>query len=424
MIRTESFEYFNYGTDAVVNDDIFDTKQTGMSFYDQAIPGNKDYQYMIDEKNLKGTIVQMTPEEYYERCVRDIFKRGTVDSIKQSRDFDTDYINHLKSVITDKKEKFPITMLDYTEPSQEGLHRMYVAGELFGWDHKFPVLIINWADEQRHKDEVNSKRKRDIEYNIQTALHTTLRWTFENEEDFKNNLQDEINHEFLGYDSGNQDFTLEIKNNKIYVTVDDVTVDEDASKLKIQPSAPITESFDKNRLDELNKLLQDKFGSQFFTTTTPQDGPCYLLSDGKFFYYGKADKEYLVHNMEIEYLVDENIIDNDTGQQLARTGELWPYIKAKDTMMLNDGYYRSEECVIRLLTTHPTTAQLNSLKEWIEHLQTEPSFEGQLQVTTWSYWRGISNSGYQIYDMKDEEIDTNYIMNKIKWFYSSGKLLA
>ena len=132
MIRTESFEYFDYGTDAVVNDDIFDTKQTGMSFYDQAIPGNKDYQYMIDEKNLKGTIVQMTPEEYYERCVRDIFKRGTVDSIKQSRDFDTDYINHLKSVITDKKEKFPITMLDYTEPSQEGLHRMYVAGELFG----------------------------------------------------------------------------------------------------------------------------------------------------------------------------------------------------------------------------------------------------------------------------------------------------
>ena len=125
-------EDFDYGTSEVKNDDIFDVTQTGMSFYDQAIPGNRDYQYMIDEKNLKGTIVQMTPQEFYECCAKDIFKRGTVDSIKQSRSYDTYYINKLKSVIIDKKKKFPLTFLDYSENEEEGLHRMYVAGELFG----------------------------------------------------------------------------------------------------------------------------------------------------------------------------------------------------------------------------------------------------------------------------------------------------
>lgn len=422
---------FDYGTDAVVNDDIFDTKQTGMSFYDQAIPGNKEYQYMLDSKNLKGVLVDMTPQEYFERCAWDIFRKGNTDDLKQQRGADKDYINHLSTVITQKKEKFPLTVLDYSDNSQEGLHRMYVAGELFGWNHKFPVLVIDWADKKKHEDQVNNKRKTNIQYNIEDALNATLRWDYPSIDQFKEALQDNINQAFLGYQSGNQPFTLSLEGDKIKVTVEDVTVEEESSKLKLRNRSTneglVTRGLmDKNRVTELNNIVKDKFGSQFFTTDTPQDGPCYLLPDGKFFYYGNADtyQGYLVHNMETEYLVDTYKINNDEAKVLNASGQLWPNIQAEYTFMLNDGYYRSEECVIRLLTVKPTNAQFNQLKEWIEHLQTEPSFEGQLQVTTWSYWRAASGSGYQIYDMKDENVDAEYIMNKIKWFYSSGKLLA
>ena len=34
---------------------------------------------------------------------------------------------------------------------QEGLHRMYTAGELFGWDDtKYPVLVVDWKDKELH----------------------------------------------------------------------------------------------------------------------------------------------------------------------------------------------------------------------------------------------------------------------------------
>lgn len=366
----------------------------------------------------------MTPQEFYEKCVKDIFKQGTVDTIKQSRNYDASYIKKLTSVITDKKEKFPLPVLDYTESQEEGLHRMYVAGELFGWDHKFPVLVVEWANKDKRAKEVDDRRKHNIESNIQSALRTTLNWTFESEDDFKENLQNEMNHEFLGYSDETQPFKLEIKNNKIYVTVDDVTVEEDSSKLKMKP-APIEESIDElTGLEGLDRILKSKFNTQFKTIDEPTEGPCYLLPDGNFFYYGLAGHDYLFHGMEIKYLVDKGLVDNDTAQDLAREGKLWPFIKVKDTIVLNDGYYRSEECVIRLLTTHPTTAQLNGIKEWIEYIQTRPYFEEQIQVTTWSNERSPLSNGWEMYNMKDDGVDTNYIMNRIRLFYSSGKLLA
>jgi hypothetical protein len=94
---------------------------------------------MIDKKNREGKIVQMSPNEYYKNVADRIF-HTTVDDLKQQRTAIPGHIDKLKKVITDKKEQFPMCFIDYPDQEQEGLHRMYVAGELFGWDHKFPVL--------------------------------------------------------------------------------------------------------------------------------------------------------------------------------------------------------------------------------------------------------------------------------------------
>ena len=36
---------------------------------------------------------------------------------------------------------------------------MYVVGELLGWDKKFPVMIIEHADEEKYKNEKEESEK-------------------------------------------------------------------------------------------------------------------------------------------------------------------------------------------------------------------------------------------------------------------------
>lgn len=140
---------FDYGTGKVSGQNIFDTTTTGMSYYDQLIPGDKENEYMRKNKNLQGGIVKMSPMEYYTECANNIFDSGhTVKDLIKQRTYDKNYIKELEEVITKKHTKYPMPYLNYAEKGQEGLHRMYVAGELFGWDTKFPVLVIDYYDKE------------------------------------------------------------------------------------------------------------------------------------------------------------------------------------------------------------------------------------------------------------------------------------
>ena len=51
------------------------------------------------------------------------------------------------------KRKFPLPYLNIATKQQEGRHRMYVAGELFGWDTRFPVLVVQDKNNIRVKTE-------------------------------------------------------------------------------------------------------------------------------------------------------------------------------------------------------------------------------------------------------------------------------
>lgn len=163
---------FDYGTGKVSGQNIFDTTTTGMSYYDQLIPGDKENEYMRKNKNLQGEIVKMSPMEYYTECANNIFDSGhTVKDLIKQRTYDKNYIKELEEVITKKHTKYPMPYLNYAEKGQEGLHRMYVAGELFGWDTKFPVLVIDYYDKEiADRNKKISRAREFARYDIRDCI--------------------------------------------------------------------------------------------------------------------------------------------------------------------------------------------------------------------------------------------------------------
>ena len=97
-----------------------------------------------DSRGRKAFFYEMTPKEYFQACA-DGFGNTYQANVNQVND---EIIPHLKEVLTKYKKMFPIGYLEYTNGGfgQEGRHRMFAAGELFGWDTKQPVLIIYDGD--------------------------------------------------------------------------------------------------------------------------------------------------------------------------------------------------------------------------------------------------------------------------------------
>lgn len=193
LARKLSGEQSVYRTGTVKGSDIFDTSVVGYG-KDELIPGHPKNKQMEQYYNLKGEIKMVSPSEYFQGCAK-IFNT-TVDKLLRQTEHsgNTDYtatdpINKLKKVILQDKSQFPMTFLDFAERGQEGMHRMYTAGELFGWDKKFPCLVITWADEDRHKKDVETDRRREIELAIDKAVSETKRYRFSNLEECSSELE-------------------------------------------------------------------------------------------------------------------------------------------------------------------------------------------------------------------------------------------
>lgn len=185
------YEYYNYRTGKVNGKDIFDTSTTGNS----AIDVIKDPDYYKKAKNLKGEIVQMSPKEYFQECAK-IFD-STYATQRSYAKSDRDYIDHLKSVITQKGEKFPMIYIDYASHQQEGRHRMEVASELFGENEKFPVLVIKYADKERAEREEQEQNYRKSYNKIEKAISRAIAYSYNDIGEFIDQLQFEINDQFF-----------------------------------------------------------------------------------------------------------------------------------------------------------------------------------------------------------------------------------
>lgn len=187
-----NFDYDYKTSEADVNaKDVFDIHRSDSSYSTGLLPGSSEEDYYRDNKNKKGEIVYMTPEEYFEKCAEGF--KSTVEKLKKSRMQypGHEHIEDIKKIITEKGKKLPIPYLDYTNGfGQEGLHRMMAVAELFDWNEtKFPVLVITFADEQRHIESLKWQDQYKIEHDV---IEPALRYHFEDEDEFIEELKYEL----------------------------------------------------------------------------------------------------------------------------------------------------------------------------------------------------------------------------------------
>lgn len=209
MILNEE-EFYNYRTDPVNGSDVVDMNRTGVSFYDDFLSKDPDIiNGLKNYKNLVGKVVMMSPNEYYQECSNYGFPdhKPSVESLKRSRRSHVEVLNHLKNVLTVYKHKFPMPFINKSDNGQEGLHRMMVIGDMFGWDHKVPVLVVDWYDKQKAYEQAKQERKQRVEYNIEKSIKEALRYRFRNLEELQDQLQWELDKQF---DYNNDDIDVPV----------------------------------------------------------------------------------------------------------------------------------------------------------------------------------------------------------------------
>ena len=115
---------------------------TDMDWYNRFLKADT-LKYQQETKHLTGEIVLMSPMEYFTECARNIFhNRYSIEELQRSRsDEYSPYLEYKEAM--QNGAKFPMPVLDYSDDGQEGLHRMQVAGDLYGWKTKFPVLVVD-----------------------------------------------------------------------------------------------------------------------------------------------------------------------------------------------------------------------------------------------------------------------------------------
>lgn len=208
-------KFSDFGTGHVERgDDIFDDR-THVPFYDNLFT---DPTYMREKENLVGHIEMLSPREYYQECADKIFN-CSVSNLMTSRRMDDKVNSDIEEIITKYKRQVFLPYINYAEKGQEGLHRMLVAAKLFGWDHKFPVLIINWADEDRAKRRELAKYEEQVSRYIKNAVNKALKYEYKSYDEFKRDLK----------------YYLDIELNYIDVTIDtyEVSHTEDTTTVAV-----------------------------------------------------------------------------------------------------------------------------------------------------------------------------------------------
>ena len=207
--------FWDYHTAPFNGKDPFDITKGESSFVKQLL---HDPDYMKDSKNLVGIIKQLTPMEYFQECAK-IFNstfNGQVNQIKG----DVNTLNKLKEVLFTYKRTFPITYLNYAEKGQEGRHRMYLIGELFGWNKKYPVLIIDWANKEkviREQEAKEKARREQITYNIEQAINKIISFEFYSVDEIIDELELRLQIRYLA-----EDIQIKYENNYLFIKVKDI----------------------------------------------------------------------------------------------------------------------------------------------------------------------------------------------------------
>lgn len=173
-------------------DNIFNPHKADGSVYTELIPGNEENDYYLKYKNLKGEIVYMTPREYYNNCIKYCFPNTTFDALVQSRSIEKENNDYIAQKM-EQENNLNMPYIDITKRGQEGLHRMYVCAQKYGWDeNEFPVLVIDYADKEKQKTIDADKEKNDILKQIMAVIDNCLEYTYKYATDVAGQLDWEI----------------------------------------------------------------------------------------------------------------------------------------------------------------------------------------------------------------------------------------
>lgn len=398
-------EFWDYNTADIQGTSVVDKTKTGISFYNDFLTSS-GLEYLRVQKNLTGKIVNMSPEEYYEECSKNIFNIS-VDNLKRQRRFDKRILDNLTKVLTYYKKKLCLPMINYADKGQEGLHRMMVIGDLYGWDFKVPVLVVDWYDKERAEQEKNKKYIDEMILHLQDALRNSVRYNYTNFEEFKEQLQWDLDKEFEDEDTISKPVKFDVEElsneyifylkdlqacryelEKDWIKYKEDTIDE---TLNLKTNN-LSESIDKQSID---KLIQEEFGS-----TNPGEGCIFISPNGKFIniYPQLDDHEDLCYWLEDE-LEDQGIDENEIVEDAEWITDTFDYIRCRNSLHL---------CFAALPENGLTQDQYRSLELWMEEK--------------------VSTQTIQIYiGSKSHEYDTDEyfpedIIKLIKRFYSSGIL--
>ena len=212
---TEAFldpeeQFYDYGTKEISGNNYFDTSKSELSYYTSMI---RNPEYTKNNKNLDAKIVEMSPKEYFEGTAN-IFNSSPEKQIEYTA-LDKNTYQHLDDVINKYNKTFPITVLNFAERSQEGRHRMYYLGDKFGWDKKYPVLVVTWADEELHQQMEKQKELEKKQRKLDKAIEDSLQYNYYSIEDLKSQLIFTLERQFEYEDEKPQPNFTETSNSLI-----------------------------------------------------------------------------------------------------------------------------------------------------------------------------------------------------------------
>lgn len=133
-------EFKDYGTAEVEGGNVIDTTRASTFATQDLLDHSEDAAY----DGIVYDIVDLTPIQYFELCgkVQDIAPETLMDYIKT----DERQLAHIKDVILKYHKRLQMPYVSFSKmdevSGQEGRHRMYALGEMFGWDKEFPVMVV------------------------------------------------------------------------------------------------------------------------------------------------------------------------------------------------------------------------------------------------------------------------------------------
>lgn len=135
-------KFWDYGTREATDTEKIDTAVASTFGTKDLLNGSSNY------SNLVYDIVPLTPDQYFKLC--SLIQGYSPEILKQQIEADSSRLEHLKQVLIKYKKRFPLpyVCLDTSTElfGQEGKHRMYVLGDMYGWNKKFPVQVIQNKD--------------------------------------------------------------------------------------------------------------------------------------------------------------------------------------------------------------------------------------------------------------------------------------